>query len=67
MVIWQSRQVKTWKVQGLIGHASAVKKTDANNISESEIGIGATSTWKMASLSPYHSYAIFFEIANTGG
>ncbi|KAJ1540496.1 GTPase-activating protein [Saccharomyces cerevisiae] len=56
---------KDLKVQGLIGHASAVKKTDANNISESEIGIGATSTWKMASLSPYHSYAIFFEIANT--
>lgn len=56
---------KDLKVQGLIGHASAVKRTDANNISESEIGIGATSTWKMASLSPYHSYAIFFEIANT--
>ena len=54
------------KLQGLIGHASAVKKTDNTNISDSEIGISGTSTWKMSSLSPSHTYAIFFEIANTG-
>ncbi|CCE63867.1 hypothetical protein TPHA_0G00290 [Tetrapisispora phaffii CBS 4417] len=59
------RTSKELKVQGLIGHASGVKKTDTNNISDSEIGIGGTSTWKMSSLSPDHSYAIFFEIANT--
>ncbi|SCU80690.1 LAFA_0C00628g1_1 [Lachancea sp. 'fantastica'] len=53
------------KVQGLIGHASPVKKTDAANISDSEIGVGGTSTWKMSSISPHHSYAVFFEIANT--
>lgn len=56
---------KDLKLQGLIGHASAMKKTDANNISDSEIGIGGTSTWRMSSLSPHHSYAVFFEIANT--
>lgn len=53
------------KLQGLIGHASAVTKADATNVSDSEIGIGGTSTWKMSSLSPHHSYAVFFEIANT--
>ncbi|SCV05120.1 LANO_0H00474g1_1 [Lachancea nothofagi CBS 11611] len=52
------------KIQGLIGHASPVKKTDAINVSDSEIGIGGTSTWKMSSLTPNHSYAVFFEIAN---
>ncbi|SCW04610.1 LAFE_0H17348g1_1 [Lachancea fermentati] len=53
------------KVQGLIGHAAPVKKTDAVNVSDSEIGMGGTSTWKMASLGPHHNYAVFFEIANT--
>lgn len=52
------------KVQGLIGHAAPVK-VDSQNVSDSEIGIGGTSTWKMASLTARHSYAIFFEIANT--
>lgn len=57
---------KDLKLQGLIGHASAVKKTDATNISDTEIGIGGTSVWKMSALSPHHTYGIFFEIANTG-
>ena len=55
---------KELKLQGLIGHASSVKKTDSNNISDSEIGIGGTSTWRMSALTPNHSYAVFFEIAN---
>lgn len=56
---------KELKLQGLIGHASPVKKTDTSNVSDSEIGIGGTSSWKMSSLSPHHSYAIFFEVAGT--
>ncbi|CCK71056.1 GTPase-activating protein SEC23 KNAG_0F03920 [Huiozyma naganishii CBS 8797] len=56
---------KDLKLQGLVGHATAVKKTDAHNISDSEIGSGGTSTWKMSTLSPHHTYAVFFEIANT--
>ncbi|AMD20396.1 HDL348Cp [Eremothecium sinecaudum] len=52
------------KLQGLIGHATPFK-VDAQNVSDSEIGIGGTSTWKMASLAPRHTYAVFFEIANT--
>ena len=56
---------KDLKLQGLIGHASVVKKSGVSNVSDSEIGIGGTSAWKMSSLSPHHTYAIFFEIANT--
>ncbi|KAL6950738.1 GTPase-activating protein S23 [Hanseniaspora vineae] len=55
---------KDLKLQGLIGHASQEKKTDAWNISENSIGLGGTSTWKMSSLSPQHTYAVFFEIVN---
>lgn len=52
---------KDLKLQGLIGHASAVKKTDATNVSDSEIGIGSTSVWKMSALSPHHTYGIFLK------
>lgn len=62
MTIKTSRQLK---LQGLIGHATAVKKSDTSNVSDSEIGIGGASAWKMASISPNHSYAIFFDVANT--
>lgn len=57
---------KELKVQGLIGHASAIKKTGATNISETTIGLGGTSSWKMGALLPQHSYAIFFDIASAG-
>ncbi|CCD24326.1 uncharacterized protein NDAI_0D00120 [Naumovozyma dairenensis CBS 421] len=50
------------KLHGLIGHAAPVKKTDAKNISDTQIGIGGTSTWKMAALSPHHTYAIYFDV-----
>ncbi|KAL6926629.1 GTPase-activating protein S23 [Hanseniaspora valbyensis] len=57
------------KVQGLIGHASAEDNKStiagASNVSLNSIGIGGTSSWKMASISPYHNYAIYFEMANT--
>lgn len=52
------------KVSGLIGHASAVKPSNAVNVADAEIGVGGTSSWKMGALSPNHSYAVFFEVAN---
>lgn len=51
---------KDLKLQGLIGHASPVKKSDLSNVSDSEIGIGSTSAWKMSALSSNHTYAVFF-------
>ncbi|CCC68078.1 hypothetical protein NCAS_0A15200 [Naumovozyma castellii] len=56
---------KELKLQGLIGHATPIKQKDAINVSDSEIGMGGTSSWKMASISPHHSYAVFFEISGT--
>ena len=53
------------KIQGLIGHATAMKKSESNNVSENEIGIGGTSSWKMAALSPNHTYAIYYDVSNT--
>ncbi|CEP24753.1 unnamed protein product [Cyberlindnera jadinii] len=54
---------KELKVAGLIGHASAITKT-GSNIADTEIGIGGTSSWKMPATSPYHTYSVFFELAN---
>lgn len=63
---FQVKSSKELKVQGLIGHASAVKKTSATNISDTTIGVGGTSTWTMGSLLPQHTYAVFFDIASNG-
>ncbi|KAH3687581.1 hypothetical protein WICPIJ_001442 [Wickerhamomyces pijperi] len=51
------------KVSGLIGHAFSNKVTGPN-VSDSEIGIGGTTSWKLNSISPNQSYAVFFELAN---
>ncbi|KAH3902446.1 GTPase-activating protein SEC23 SCDLUD_000023 [Saccharomycodes ludwigii] len=64
MTIKTSRDLK---IQGLIGHASAERKIESSNVSDSAIGLGGTSTWKMPSLSAHHTYGVFFEIANTSG
>ena len=36
-------------------------------VGETEIGIGGTSTWKMAGLMPRSSLAVYFEIVSQGG
>lgn len=61
MDIKTSRELK---VSGLIGHASSLNAKTAN-VSENEVGIGGSSQYRLCALSPQHSYAIFFDIANT--
>jgi protein transport protein SEC23 len=57
---------KEIKVSGLIGHAiSATNKS--SYVGETEIGIGGTSTWKMAGVMPRSSYGVYFEIVSQGG
>ena len=52
---------KELKVSGLIGHAiSAGKKSGC--IGETEIGIGQTSAWKLNSITPRTTTAIYFEV-----
>lgn len=51
------------KVSGLIGHASS-SNVKGNNVSENEVGIGGSNQYKMCAISPQHTYAIFFDVAN---
>lgn len=51
------------KVSGLIGHASSLHVKNGN-VSENEVGIGGTSQYRICALSPQHTYAIFFDVAN---
>lgn len=51
------------KVSGLIGHASSLN-VKSQNVSENEVGIGGTSQYRMCSLSPQQTYAVFFDVAN---
>ena len=52
------------KVAGLIGHASSAAVKGAS-VSENEVGIGGTTQYRMSALSPQHTYAVFFDVANT--
>ncbi|ODV69300.1 hypothetical protein HYPBUDRAFT_100895 [Hyphopichia burtonii NRRL Y-1933] len=52
------------KVSGLIGHASSLN-VKGPNVSENEVGIGGTNQYRLCSISPQHTYAVFFDIANT--
>ncbi|RUP42776.1 protein transport protein sec23 [Jimgerdemannia flammicorona] len=51
------------KVCGLIGPAVSANKKSAS-VGETEIGIGQTSQWKMCSITPKTTTAIYFEVVN---
>ncbi|KAK6200989.1 component of COPII coat of ER Golgi vesicles [Scheffersomyces amazonensis] len=55
---------KELKVSGLIGHASSLN-VKAQNVSENELGLGGSSQYKLCSISSQHTYAVFFDVANT--
>ena len=50
------------KVCGLIGPAVSANKKGAN-VGDMEIGVGNTNAWKLASITPNTTVAIYFEIA----
>ena len=57
---------KELRVSGLIGHAvSANKKSSC--VGETEIGIGQTSAWKLCSITPRTSEAVYFEVVSRAG
>ncbi|GME82438.1 unnamed protein product [Ambrosiozyma monospora] len=49
------------KVAGLVGHAASLKK-EGENVADIEVGHGFTNKWRMCSLSPRHTYGIFFDM-----
>ncbi|VVT51558.1 uncharacterized protein SAPINGB_P003136 [Magnusiomyces paraingens] len=57
---------KELKITGFIGHGVSLNKRSAC-VSDTEIGIGRTSAWKMSSITPAHTYATYFEIVSQGG
>ncbi|KAF5098097.1 hypothetical protein D0Z03_001279 [Geotrichum reessii] len=56
---------KELKVNGLIGHAVSQNKKAAH-VSDTEIGVGQTYSWKMCSITPADTYATYFEISSQG-
>lgn len=58
---------KELKVSGLIGHAIRNPKQAANNVSENELGMGGTNSWRMCGIDPRAAYAVYFEVATLGG
>ncbi|XP_057315029.1 protein transport protein Sec23A-like [Hydractinia symbiolongicarpus] len=55
---------KELKVSGCIGNCTSLEKKGAN-ISETEIGIGNTTAWKVSGLDLNTTNAFFFEVANS--
>lgn len=66
LVARSKQTTKELKVSGLIGHAISANKKSAW-IGETEIGIGQTSAWKICSLSPKTSNAVYFEVVTPAG
>ncbi|KAG2355291.1 hypothetical protein BDR07DRAFT_1613742 [Suillus spraguei] len=54
------------KVSGLIGHAISAGKKSAC-VGETEIGMGQTSAWRINSIAPRTSAAIYFEVVTPAG
>lgn len=55
---------KELKVSGLIGPAVSLQKK-GTNVSEIEVGISGTNSWKLCSISPRSSYAIYFDLSSS--
>ncbi|ORZ29506.1 hypothetical protein BCR44DRAFT_1449714 [Catenaria anguillulae PL171] len=54
---------KELKVAGLIGDSYSLGKKGAN-VAETEIGLGGTSSWRFAAMTPRTTAAVYFELAN---
>lgn len=54
---------KELKVCGLIGPAVSMNKKNSF-VSETEIGVGGTSSWRLCSISPRTTVGMYFEVAN---
>ncbi|GFZ46460.1 Protein transport protein SEC23 [Saitozyma sp. JCM 24511] len=57
---------KELKISGVIGHVISANKKSAC-VGETEIGIGQTSAWKICSLTPKSSLAVYFEVVTPAG
>jgi len=66
MAFGASVEVKTsreLKIQGCVGHCVSMN-AKGPNVSDTEIGIGGTSAWKLCGLTPITTLGLFFEVCN---
>jgi protein transport protein SEC23 len=61
-----AQTTKELKVSGTIAHVISAGKKSAC-VGETEIGIGQTSAWKLNSIFPRTSLAVYFEVATPSG
>ena len=54
---------KEFKVSGCIGHVTSLKKK-ANNVSETEIGVGGTNAWYIGGIDKNTNLAFYFDVVN---
>ena len=57
---------KTFKVSGIIGYCTSLKKK-SSNVSDTVVGVGGTNMWSLGGIEKDSTYAFFFEITNTTG
>jgi protein transport protein SEC23 len=57
---------KELKVSGMIGHGISANKKSAC-VGETEIGLGQTSAWRIATLNPKTAQAVYFEVVTPAG
>lgn len=59
----ECRTNKDLQIQGLIGHATALplRKENADSVSPIVVGEGNTTAWKLCSVNPQSTYAIYFD------
>lgn len=59
----ECRTNKDLQVQGLIGHASAIplRKDNFTSVSPIVVGEGNTNAWKLCSVNPQSTYALYFD------
>lgn len=53
---------KELKISGMIGHCFSLGKKGPS-VADTEVGIGGTSSWRVCSISPAHTFATFFEVS----
>ncbi|KAI8868514.1 protein transport protein SEC23 [Ramicandelaber brevisporus] len=56
---------KELRVCGLIGHGTPLADRKSASVSDTEIGLGGTTSWRFCVLSPKTTAGIYFEVANT--
>lgn len=54
---------KELKISGVIGPCISLNRKNAA-VSDSEVGVGGTSAWRVCAIDPTTSLAVIFEVAN---